>query len=104
MKKIKHLIIKIYYKCIYIKIYNKSSNKIIYFESFIWGNDIFIRRLSQSNYIFIDRTFHYPIGFTQLLIIMYYYELIERKIPVIYIIMNSKCENAYNEIFQNIKN
>ena len=35
---------------------------------------------------------------------MYYDELIERKIPALFIIMNSKCENAYNEIFQNIKN
>ena len=36
---------------IYKKILNKSTNNIIYFESFIWGNDIFIRRLSKSKYI-----------------------------------------------------
>lgn len=89
---------------IYKKILNKSTNRIIYFESFIWGNDLFIRRLSQSKYIFIDWTFHYPIGFTQLLIIMHYDELIERKIPALFIVMNSKCENSYNEIFKNIKN
>ena len=88
---------------IYKRIVNKKNNRVLNFESFIWANDFFLNRIKESQYLFIDSTFHIPKGFYQFLIIMYYDEIIKRKIPAIYTIMNSKCENAYDIVFCNIK-
>ena len=57
------------------------NNKRINFECFIWGNDFFLQRFRQSKYIFIDGTFHIPKDFAQFIILMYYDEQIERKLP-----------------------
>ena len=83
--------------------YFTYKNKRIFFEYYIWGNDFFINRCRLSNYIFIDGTFHVPPVFTETLIIMYYDNNIEKKIPAFYILMNSKTECAYNEIFKILK-
>ena len=63
----------------------------------------FLRRIKDSKFIFIDSTFHVPKGFYQFFICMYYDDIIKRKIPGIFVIMNSKIEEGYDIIFQNIK-
>ena len=79
------------------------NNQRLKLEYFIWGNDFFVNRCRLSSNIFIDGTFHIPPKFTQLLIIMYYDKQIQRKIPVFFILMNSKTEIAYDHIFSDIK-
>ena len=83
--------------------YLNYKNRRLRLEYFIWGNDFFISRCRNSKNIFVDGTYHYPATFTQLLIIMYYDDLLLRKIPVFYILMNNKSESAYNDIFKSVK-
>ena len=67
------------------------------------GEWFFLRRIKDSKFIFIDSTFHVPKGFYQFFICIYYDDIIKRKIPGIFVIMNSKIEEGYDIIFQNIK-
>ena len=79
------------------------KNKRINFECFIWGNDFFLQRMRYSEYIFVDGTFHFPSGFSQFIIFMYYDQQIERKLPSIFVLTNTKNQVGYEEIFKNIK-
>ena len=67
----------------------------ILFESFIFGNDFFLQKFRNSENLFIDGAFHIVPEFIQLLIIMYLDKEIKRKIPALFVLMNSKCENTY---------
>ena len=49
-------------------------------------------RIKVSKNIFIDSTFHHPLEFYQLMIIMYKDIITGLKIPGIYVLMNSKKE------------
>lgn len=59
-------------------------------------------RLRQSEYLKIDSTFHYPKGYSQFLIIMYYDQILDKYIPGIFVIMNSKNEAAYDAVFETV--
>ena len=48
---------------------NKEPQKI---EYIIWANEENLRRIRISNHYFIDSTFHHPVEYKQLLIIMYH--------------------------------
>ena len=52
----------------------------------------------------MDGTFHYPAGFSQLLLIMYKDLITEKKIPCFYILLSSKEEYLYDIIFNSILN
>ena len=79
------------------------NNKRIKFECFIWGNDFFLQRFRYGRYIFIDGTFHIPKDFSQFIIFMYYDQQIEKKLPAIYVLTNTKTQIGYDEIFKAIK-
>ena len=61
-----------------------------------------MNRITKSNNLFIDGTFHHPVEFTQLLIIMYKDIITDLKIPGIYILLNSKNEDLYNMVFEDV--
>ena len=79
-----------------------NNNKIIPFESIIWGVYLLINKLKESEHLYIDATFHTPKEFLQLLIIMCYDTLLNINISVFYIVMNSKTEKPYDIVFYNI--
>ena len=66
------------------------------------GISFLILRTRDSEYLKIDSTFHYPKGFAQLMIIMYYDQVIDKYIPSIYIVMNSKTESTYDLVLENV--
>ena len=85
-----------------ISVQTERKNQPINYEYIIWANDENINRISKSNHLFIDGTFHHPIEFKLMLIIMYKDILTELKIPGIYILMNSKNEELYNMVFEDV--
>ena len=78
----------------------KKKDKI--FEYLIYGNEENILRFIKSKNIFIDDTFHHPPDFKQLLIFMYKDIITDKKIPVFYILMNSKEQQLYDLVFESI--
>ena len=61
-----------------------------------------ISRARISNHLFIDGTFHHPINFAQLLIILFKDVLLSQYIPCFYILMSNKSEILYDLIFKSI--
>ena len=76
----------------------EGKKKPINIEFIIWGNDENINRMRISNKIFIDATFHHPMEYSQLLIIMYIDSLKNTKIAGLYILMNGKQEIIYDYV------
>ena len=56
-----------------------------------------------KNY-YIDGTFHHPIDFKQLLIVMCMDLITKINIPALYIFMNGKAEKHYDLVFESIYN
>ena len=73
-------------------------------EFAIWFNDENIHRIRISKHWFIDSTFHRPKEFEQLLIIIYIDELSIEKIPGIFVLMNCKIQEIYENILMSICN
>ena len=61
-----------------------------------------ISRARIANHLFIDGTFHHPINFAQLLIILFKDSIISQYIPCFYILMSNKTEILYDLIFKSI--
>ena len=61
-----------------------------------------ISRARISNHLFVDGTFHHPINFAQLLIILFKDAIISQYIPCFYILMSNKCEILYDLVFKSI--
>ena len=57
-----------------------------------------------SSHLFIDATFHYSIGYAQLLIIIFKDVITSDYYPGFYILMSNKTEIIYDMIFKSIKN
>ena len=53
-------------------LYNKNNISLFNHEHLIYVSDYFIKKLSQSKHWYIDGTFVYPKGFSQLIVILYY--------------------------------
>lgn len=60
--------------------------------------------MKKTNHIYIDGTFHYPIGYKQLLVIMYKNYITDLKIPLFYILINGKYQIYYEKILNNVYN
>ena len=84
-------------------IYSSNKKKEIPSEYFIWSSNQMISRARISKHLFIDGTFHHPIKFAQLLIILFKDLLISQYIPCFYILMSNKTEILYDLIFKSIK-
>ena len=84
-------------------IYSSNKKKEIPSEYFIWSSNPMISRARISKHLFIDGTFHHPIKYAQLLIILFKDLLISQYIPCFYILMSNKTEILYDLIFKSIK-
>ena len=84
-------------------IYSSNKKKEIPSEYFIWSSNQMISRARISKHLFIDGTFHHPIKYAQLLIILFKDLLISQYIPCFYILMSNKTEILYDLIFKSIK-
>ena len=61
-----------------------------------------ISRARISNHLFVDCTFHHPINFGQLLIILFKDAIISQYNPYFYILMSNKSEILYDLVFKSI--
>ena len=83
-------------------IYSSNKKNEIPSEYFIWSSNQMISRARISNHLFIDGTFHHPINFAQLLIILFKDAIISQYIPCFYILMSNKSEILYELVFKSI--
>ena len=60
--------------------------------------------MKKSNLIYIDGTFHHPIGYRQLIIIKYKDYITDLKIPAFYILINGKYQIYYEIILNSVCN
>ena len=84
-------------------IYTGNKKKEVPSEYFIWSSNQMIARARISNHLFIDGTFHHPINYAQLLIILFKDVIISEYIPCFYVLMTNKTEVMYDLIFKSIK-
>ena len=61
-----------------------------------------IARTRISNHLFIDGTFHHPINYSELLIILFKDRIISQYIPCFYILMSNKTEILYDLVFKSV--
>lgn len=47
-----------------------KNNNLKYFNYIIWANDENFKRMKKSNHVYIGGTFHHPMGYKQLIILM----------------------------------
>ena len=84
-------------------IYISNKKNPINNEYFIWTSDQIIARARIANHLFIDGTFHHPINFSQLLIIIFKDIISSDYIPGFYILMSNKTEIIYDMVFKSVK-
>ena len=85
-------------------VYIETKKNPILIEYIIWGNDENIGRMRNAKNYYIDGTFHHPIDFKQLLIVMCMDLITKINIPALYILMNGKTEKHYDLVFESIYN
>ena len=91
---------KIYFRDEATKYCYDFKNKSYYWHKhIIWIAPIFIKYLQQSDFLYIDATYISTKEYYQLLIVMAYNVIIDKKIPCAYILMNNKLQNSYEIIF-----
>ena len=73
----------------------KSHPERFLLEFIIWMTDFQHKKIISSKHLYIDRTFHVPKNFYQLIIILYYDELTNKPYPGAFILINSKTEIDY---------
>ena len=61
-----------------------------------------IARARIAKYLFIDGTFHHPVGFAQLLIIIFKDVVTAKYLPCFYILMSKRTEISYDLVFKSI--
>ena len=59
-----------------------------------------IARARFTKHLFIDGTFHHPVGFAQLLIIIFKDIITSNYLPCFYIFMSNKTEILYDLVFK----
>ena len=76
-------------------IYTSNKKHPINSEYFIWTSDKIIARARISKHLFIDATFHHPMDYSQLLIIIFKDIITSDYIPGYFILMSDKTEIIY---------
>ena len=64
-------------------VYSSNKKEEIPSEFFIWSSNQMIARARISNHLFIDGTFHHPIDYSELLIILFKDRIISQYIPYV---------------------
>jgi len=85
-------------------IYDEESKNNYWHRHIIWVSALFIKLLQESQHIYIDATYISTKDFYQTLIIMAYSQVINKKIPCAYILMNNKLKKSYDLVFTSIFN
>ena len=83
-------------------LYNKSNNTQFEHEHVIYISDYFIKKLNNSSHYYIDGTFIHPPDFKQLIVILYYDEIINKRMAGMFALINNKKENGYLHLFKRI--
>ena len=69
----------------------------------IYISDYFIKKLNNATHFYIDGTFIYPPDFKQLIVILYYDNIIKKRMAGLFALINNKKENGYLHLFKRIK-
>ena len=85
-------------------LYVEKGKKMFYHENIIFISNYFIKKIREAEHIYIDGTFVYPKGFTQLIIILYYDSKADIVCPGLFGLINNKTQSGYILLFQSIKN
>ena len=85
-------------------IFTSNKKNPIPSEYYIWTTNQIISRMRISKHWFVDATFHHPIEYAQLLIIIFKDIVTSEYLPGFYILMSNKTEILYDMIFKSIKN
>ena len=87
----------------YTTIYNKSGNSQFIHEHMIFVSNYFIRKLRESKHFYIDGTFLYPKGFSQLIVILYIDDKSGKRYLGLFALIGNKKEEGYKYLFSKIK-
>ena len=90
------------FRNIYIEIPKKENAVLL--DYLKQANNENISRIRISKTLYIDCTFHHPIEYMELLILMYRDVLTNLNIPGIFILLNAKHEKFYEIVLHSIKN
>ena len=85
-------------------IYNDKSDKYIEHEHIIFLSNFFLKKMQNSKHFYIDGTFIFPSDFSQLIVILYYENNINKRNPGAFLLINNKTEAGYSLLFNNLYN
>lgn len=74
----------------YKMIYKKNGKNIFLHEHAIYCTNYFIRKLQKAVHYYIDGTFIRPVGYQQMIVILYYDEEHKKRFPGVYALINNK--------------
>ena len=86
----------------YVYIYDNKGTAQFLHEHMIFVSNFFIRKLRNTNHIYIDGTFMYPKGFSQLIVILYIDEESGKRYPGLFALINNKKQEGYKYLFKKI--
>ena len=78
-------------------IFTSNKKSPIPSEYFIWSSDQVIAKVRIAKYLFIEGTFHHPVGFSQILIIIFKDMVTSKYLPCFYLITSKKKEIIYDK-------
>ena len=84
-------------------LYNTSGKNQFVHEHMIFVSNFFIRKLSNSKHWYIDGTFVYPEEFSQLIVILFKDDVLGKRFPGHFALINNKKYEGYNLLFNIIK-
>ena len=85
-------------------LYNKDGKKQFVHEQMIFISNYYIKKLINASHWYIDCTFVYPNDFNQLIVILYRDDILGKRFPGLYALINNKKEPGYLYLFKKIKN
>jgi len=80
-------------------LYENNGKKLYNHKHIIFISDFQHNKLIESPHLYFDVTFVYPKEFAQMIIVLYYDTLINKRAPGALILLNNKKENSYLRVF-----
>ena len=88
---------------VYDILFDDKNNKQIKHMHIIFISNFFINKMRNINYIYVDGTFICPNNFSQIIIILRFAHIINRKYLLSYILINNKTQIGYELALKNFK-
>ena len=88
---------------VYDILFDDKNNKQIKQIQIIFISNFFINKMRNINYIYVDGTFICPNNFSQIIIILRFAHIINRKYLLSYILINNKTKIEYELALKNFK-